>query len=220
MGDVLSIGEWSTNGDLIADVARLGWLSDELTVLDATYGRGRFWTKYRPPLLVGVDIDPAKCPGGDSVDFRRLPFPDRSFDVVVFDPPYKLNGSSQLGGFDEDYGVAGAPVTRQERMRTIAEGAKECARVAARHLLVKCQDQVSGGKMRWQTDAVTAIAYAAGFRKADRFDFRSKGMPQPGTRRQQHARHSVSQLLVFTRGKADDGADIDEVTGPRLVPAW
>lgn len=202
--EVQSIGDWSTNAELIADVAVLGWLADDLTVLDATYGLGAFWTKYRPPLLTGVDINPERSPWGCAVDFRDLPFDDRSFDVAVLDPPYKLNGTPSLEGFDASYGVD-ARSSWQDRMRLIADGARECARVARKHLLVKCQDQVVSGKMRWQTDVVTEVAYRAGFRKADRFDFRSAGIPQPAGRRQQHARHSVSQLLVFTRGVQDNG---------------
>lgn len=34
MTEIQSIGRWATNGDLIAEVARLGWIADGLTVLD------------------------------------------------------------------------------------------------------------------------------------------------------------------------------------------
>lgn len=204
MGEIQSIGGWANNAELLADVAALGWITDEMTVLDATYGKGAFWKVYRPARLTGADINIDCSPCGRSVDFRNMPFADRMFDVVVFDPPYKLNGTPELGEFDVAYGID-VSTTWQDRMQTIAAGTKECARVARRHLLVKCQDQVVSGKMRWQTDVVTNIAYAAGFRKADRFDLRSKGLPQPEGRRQVHARHSASQLLVFTRGRQDNG---------------
>lgn len=203
--EVRSIGDWANNAELIADVASLGWITDDMTVLDATYGLGRFWTKYHPPLLVGIDIDPAKSPGRRSDDFRCLSFDDRAFDVVVFDPPYKLSGTPALGDFDAAYGIDVAANWR-DRMRLIVDGAVECARVAKRHLLVKCQDQVVSGQMRWQTDAVTEAVVPLGFRKADRFDLDCGGRPQPAGRRQVHARHSASQLLVFTRGRADNGA--------------
>lgn len=210
MTEIQSIGRWATNGELIADVARLGWITDDLTVLDTTYGRGRFWTRYRPAQLVGVDIDPAKSLTGESVDFRCLPWPERAFDVVVFDPPYKLSGTPRLGDFDAAYGVD-VPASWRDRMRLIAEGAAECARVARRHLLVKCQDQVVSGQMRWQTDVVTEVVTARGFRKADRFDFVSGGRRQPEGRGQAHARHPASQLLVFTRGRVDNGAPASDL---------
>lgn len=57
------------------------------TVLDATYGKGRFWSWPHNLHIVGVDIDP---PGPVSLvaDYRNLPFPQRSFDVLVFDPVF------------------------------------------------------------------------------------------------------------------------------------
>lgn len=203
--DILSVGEWKSNADLIADVAALGWIADDMTVLDATYGLGRFWTTYRPPLLIGVDVNPAKCSGGPPCDFRDLPYDDRSVDVVVFDPPYKLNGTPSLDDFDTAYGIE-VPTDWRDRMALIADGAEECARVARKHLLVKCQDQVVSGKVRWQTDVVTEAVTPQGFRKADRFDYGAgRGRKQPDGRTQRHARHDASQLLVFTRGSVDNG---------------
>jgi hypothetical protein len=35
---VMAIDKWATNAALIADVASLGYLSDDLLILDATYG--------------------------------------------------------------------------------------------------------------------------------------------------------------------------------------
>lgn len=203
--EILSVGDWKSNADLIADVARLGWITDDDLVLDATYGLGRFWTTYHPPLLVGLDLDPTKSQTGWGVDFRDLPYDDAVFDVVVFDPPYKLNGTPALGEFDAGYGIA-EPTDWRSRMALILDGARECARVAKKHLLVKCQDQVVSGQVRWQTDAVTEAVTGLGFRKADRFDFGAgRGRKQPPGRRQVHARHDASQLLVFTRGNVDNG---------------
>jgi hypothetical protein len=57
------------------------------TVLDCTYGAGRFWNWNHSLAVTGVDIDP---PGPVSVvaDYRSLPFPAGSFDVMCFDPPF------------------------------------------------------------------------------------------------------------------------------------
>lgn len=199
MTEIQSVGAWPTNGALIADVAALGWITNEMTVLDVTYGYGKFWTVYRPPLLTGTDINPNKSDKG-SVDFTNLPYQDDWFDVVVFDPPYKLSGTPSLDDFDEKYGIE-MPTRWQDRMTLIVEGAAECARVAHHTVIVKCQDQVVSGKMRWQTDEVTTAITSVGFRKADRFEYGAgRGRPQPDGRMQKHARHEASQLLVFARG--------------------
>lgn len=198
----MSVGEWNNNAELIADVARLGYLGDEhcSLVLDPTYGNGRFWNIYRPRYLIACDIDPAKTPT-KVVDFTDMPFSDGSFEAVTFDPPYRLNGTPSLKQMDEDYGTS-VKVRWQDRMDLIRRGAVECARVVkpGGYLLTKCQDQVVSGRMVWQTDAITACV-GAGFTKVDRFDLLSY-RPQPKGRSQKHARHNASQLLVFQKEKA------------------
>lgn len=198
-GPVMAIGEWRDNGELIADVAALGYLDGH--VLDCTYGLGRFWTKWEPERLMASDLDVSKSPCGVSVDFTAMPWTDRMFDAVVFDPPYKLNGTP-TEGVDARYGVA-TPTRWQDRMDLIAAGVVECCRVLAPggHLLVKCQDQVCSGQVRWQTDLVTRAAEGEGLRKADRFDLLSY-RAQPAGRPQVHARRNSSQLLVFRKEAA------------------
>lgn len=190
--------DWPTNADLIADVAKLGWLRDDDRVLDCTYGLGVFWKKWRPRRFVGCDIDVDKSPLGRSVDFTDLPWRDRFFDAVVFDPPYKLNGTPD-GAVDGRYGVHEV-ATWQDRMGLIGAGARECARVSGDRLLVKCQDQVSSGQVRWQTDYVTDVIQGlGGWRKVDRFDMTGTARPQPEGRKQKHAHDRPSTLLVFQR---------------------
>src|SRR5690606_19469475 len=106
---VPAIHAWPTNGDLIADVAKLYDFGK--SVLDATYGRGRFWTKYRPVGLVRNDIDPAS-PVDFHFDFRDLPWGDETFDTEAIDPPYKLSGTLALGEFDRRFGLN--PLNRDE----------------------------------------------------------------------------------------------------------
>lgn len=203
---VLSFGGWADNAELIADCARLGYLRKDWRTLDTTYGMGSFWKLWEPDVLVGCDLDPDKSPVGIPVDFTDLPFIDRSFDAVVFDPPYKL-GTPETAyvnktkhAFDSLYGVDKVALRWQDRMDLIRSGLAECARVLGDgYLLVKCQDQVCSGKIRWQTDAVTVWARGLGLGKVDRFDFKSY-RPQPKGRRQVHAARNTSQLLVFKRG--------------------
>lgn len=193
---VLAAHTWRNNAEMIADVARLGYLNGH--VMDATYGEtGGFWTIWRPDGLVAHDLKV------DGVDFTALPELDATYHAVVFDPPYKLSGTPASAGFDTRYGVD-QYVRWQDRMLLILRGVAECGRVVkpGGHLLVKCMDQVCSGQMRWQTDAVTRKAQESGFRKVDRFDLLGKFRPQPAGRSQVHARGRPSTLLVFRKESA------------------
>lgn len=193
---VLAAHSWRDNGELIADVAALGYLRLEDRTLDMTWGRGRFWTRFRPTVLVGVDLNTDADVRADNAD---LPFADSTFDAVVYDPPYKLNGTPSLGDFDNRYGVDRA--TRwQDRHDLIIEGIDEAARVlrSGGVFLLKCQDQVCSGAMRWQTDEFSEAARNVGLEKIDRFDLLGKHRPQPMEgRTQRHAHGRPSTLLVF-----------------------
>lgn len=202
---VLAAQAWPTNGHLIYDVARLGHLRRTDRILDVTFGLGRFWRLWWPTdgALLGVDLDPTKSQTGEPVDFTALPYPDRSWDVVVLDPPYKLNGTSreQDRAADEQYGVH-VPGSWQDRHDLIYRGIDECTRVAARTLLVKCQAQVCGGRIRWQDRLFADRAEAHGFELVDRFDLLGKHRKQPMDGRVQRTAHGrPSTLLVLESAK-------------------
>lgn len=204
---VPAVHAWSDNATLIRDVAELGHLHHDDVVVDATYGRGKFWKHWQPAKLIQHDLY-----RGDGVDFRHLPEADESVDVVVLDPDYKLNGTPALGDFDDRYGTD-ERLTWQERMAKIDAGVIEAARVL-RHkgrLLLKCQDQVCSGKVRWQTHVFTNTAEAHGMRLLDRFDLLGGGRVQPMEQKpdaagnprpdrvQRHAHGRPSTLLVFVK---------------------
>lgn len=195
---VYAFGERFTNADLVVDLNVLGYFPG--SVLDVTYGAGRWWNKFRPDGLVGCDLNPARSPFGRSVDFCDLPFDDCSFDTVVFDPPYKLNGKSHNFADDDSYGVGGDFVSAADRMSLIGRGLDECCRVASRFVVLKCQDQVTSGHMVWQTrvfsDRVEAFG---GFRLVDSLMVRGY-RKQPGNKRQVHAHRDYSTCLVFKKG--------------------
>jgi hypothetical protein len=202
---VMAIGTWRNNAELIADMPRLGYLRDEWFILDPTYGLGRFWTKWRPRNLHASDISPALSPIKPAIDFTKMPWPSRFFDAVVFDPPYKLNGTSTGKGAsaaDVRYGVTEyAP--QADRHTLITDGITECVRVlkVGGTLLIKCQDQVCGGKVRWQTREFADHAESLGCRLVDMLHIQSY-RPQPPGRRQQHARRNYSTMLVLRREAA------------------
>jgi hypothetical protein len=195
---VMAHGEWLSNGHLIADCARLGYLQPAWRTLDPTYGLGTFWGEWRPDELVKSDLAPMFA-NVHRHDVTALPWKDRAFDCVVLDLPYKLNGTPTQA-VDRRYGVH-EPARWQDRMGLLRAGAVECARVLGDgYLLVKCQDQVCAGRMRWQTDEITEAVRKVGLGKVDRLDFPSY-RPQPEDDRvQRHARHNTSQLLIFKRG--------------------
>lgn len=199
-GLVQSYGDWRNNAELIADVARLGYLDDY--VLDATYGDGKFWTLWQPKVLTRNDLH-KEATFNHAFDFRCLPTDwGDIFDAVVFDPPYKLAGRRDLAKMDAAYGTD-KRVNRAETMALIRDGAIECYRCVkpGGYLHVKCMDQVEGGMKRWQTDLVTNAIEGVGGIKVDRFDIHSDGIPQPEGRTQRTSRNHRSTLLVFRKPK-------------------
>lgn len=182
------------NADLMVACHELGYIRDDDEVLDATYGLGRFWSNWRPQHLHTNDL---YTEADSHDDFCDLRFTDSIFDVVVLDPPYKLNGTPSKGGpanSDNDYGV-GTYTPWQARHALIYDGIRECSRVARRNLLIKCQDQVSSGKVRWQTHLFTDIAEDEGMELVDVLHVPGH-RPQPPGRRQVHAARNYSTLLV------------------------
>lgn len=209
---VYAATEWPNNGAMIADVARI-YLRREWPTIDVTYGKGVFWKLFRPDVLVCHDL------ASDGVDFRDLPHGDGEFMVSALDPSYKLHGTAtaKLVEFDERYGL-GRYMSVADRHRMICDGIVETGRVTAPKgfLLVKCQDQVCGGRVHWQTRIFAEQAEKCGFVLVDRFEMLRKGRPQPkrklkpakdGTPRiqkrpQQHALHNISTLLVLQKRAA------------------
>lgn len=195
---ILAAQPWPNNAAMIADCARMGYLRKEWLTLDPTYGKGNFWTEWQPTCLHKSDKFTCK-PGlfRYNDDFTALQWSDRSFDAVVFDPPYKFNGTPSSP--DIPYGVH-EPTRWQDRLQLMKDGVVECARVLKPkgYLLVKCMDQVVSGKVVWQTDHMTATAINAGCVKVDRLDFLTSPRPQPHSR-QLHARRNYSTLLIFRK---------------------
>jgi len=194
---VMAVHDWPSNAELIADCARLGYLHEDWLTLDPTYGMGTFWKVFRPRSLVAHDIDPAKAPDGAlDVTYMAERHAAETFDAVVFDPPYKLNGTPTDTA---RYGVHVAR-TWAERKDLMGMGFFECVVVlkSGGYLLVKCQNQVCSGKVRWQTDWYARWARAAGLEKVDELHMLSY-RPQPSGRRQVHARRNHSTMLVFRK---------------------
>jgi len=196
---VQSVVQSQRNGPLIAAAAQL-WIKDTDRVLDVTYGRGLFWTEYRPSDLTTHDIDI------DGVDFRSLPHPNDSFDVIVFDPPYILRGgeptSSTVAEFNDRYGLNGIH-TMAELRDLIGGGLHEAIRVLtpSGRLLVKCTDQISSGKFVANHLFVVSTCIAGGLTQVDEFVHYS-GTGPGSWDRQIHSRRAHSFLCILQKGRA------------------
>lgn len=199
----MSVGYWNTNGELIRDVWNFyvtpRW--PEPRCMDVTYGRGGWWTEIDPPQLIKHDI---KMTG---VDFRNLPYGDRSFDAVFFDPDYIAPGgrkTSTIPDFNDRYGLKPEYETpRSLEENWIFPGLTECLRVTDNHglVFVKCANYVTSGKL-WR-GAEHIIQHGENqphVRLYDMIVHVSGTGPQPGGRRKLHARSNSSVLLVFRKG--------------------
>lgn len=201
---VMAISEAKNNAELIVECVDLGYLHADWHTLDPTYGLGRFWSKWQPTNFRRHDLDPQRAPDGP-MDFRLLfnHYDAATFHAVVFDPPYKLNGTGGSHPSDEAYGVATQGIPWQARMLLCTDGIYQCARVLkpGGYLLVKCQDQVCSGKVRWQTLEFAHYARSLSIYPCELVDMLhlASYRPQPQGRRQVHARRNYSTMLVLRR---------------------
>lgn len=200
---VLSAVVARNNGILIALIAPL-WLEGARAVVDVTYGRGGFWTHYRPENLTCHDLFL-----GDGVDFRDLPHLDGTFDRVVMDPPYVAPGGRKTTGpkmadMNTRYGMLTTQATPRAQWDYIRDGCQEAFRVLEPGglLLLKAMDYVWSGKVQWVTRWAKDDLEADGFTVEDEVIHVGGTGPQPtknrdgSPRRQVHVRRNHSVLIV------------------------
>ena len=164
-----------SNGVVIEQVARLGYFGQPGdAVLDLTYGRGMWWTRFRPEfLMIGQG------------DFTDRPEVNGSVPVVCFDPPYISTGSRDTSTIDDFYDRFGLGELKGWRAirRLMDDGLAECARILRPrgYLLVKCMDYVESGSKVWNTFHVVMEAEGLGLRLVDRFVHLSGAAPSRRT---------------------------------------
>jgi hypothetical protein len=199
-----------TNADLMAAVADL-YLSG--SVLDVTYGEGKWWDRYTPAEFAAHDKFKL-----DGVDFCDLPDPDGSFDTVCFDPPYVISGSPSTdrlcAEFQDRFGIgthnlSNARNTSAGELRFQAllhAGLSECVRVSRCWVLVKCMEFAQGSHA--STDfhdipyLMTKWALDLGCVKHDQIVHHTGSGPGGhNIRTVKRARRHHSYLLVFRKGR-------------------
>lgn len=186
-----------SNAEMISQVAEL-YLKDDMIILDPTYGRGMWWKKWKPKILVARDL------ATTGHDYTHMPDPNETFDAVAFDPPYVVKGGRETSGiteFDDRYGLKNAAKTPKKLLEETKIGLSECFRVVKPGgiVLLRTMSYISSGK---RVPAVTELAHYAstiGFEELDMLIYANKGRMQPPGRRQVHFRNNYSVLFVFRR---------------------
>lgn len=197
-----------TNAELMMDCIELGYVRPQLDgddvgpILDATYGEGGMWKDVDPPhALIKNDLDPDR--GDVHFDYREPPAKWAGlFSTIVFDPPYKLQGSHSTGNAElsQRFGLSNyqSVADIHSDMRLGVLQLYSCLREHG-FMLVKCQDQVAGGQMRWQTHLVASWAGEVGLHVVDQLMVAGY-RPQPKGRVQRTAHRDYSSLMVLRKG--------------------
>lgn len=196
-------------------------------IADVTFGTGAFWRDvdlkanryelHASDLARGKQSSKAGIKADGGVDCRALRYDGDSFDCVVLDPPYlegfyrrrnsQKGASGQLGSFREYYS-SGRERSRgklkwhdavlEMYLLAGAEGLRVLKTGGV--LVVKCQDEVSGGLQRLTHVEVISGYEQMGFYVRDLFVLVRQN--NPGVSRlktQRHARKNHSYFLVFEK---------------------
>ena len=188
-----------SNADLIRTIAPLYLCG---TVLDVTYGGGKWWDLWRPPELHVLEA---------GEDFRTLVrYGDRSVDTVCFDPPYVESGSRTTSSRTDFLDRFGLGTDRDERISPagirdlLVDGIREACRVARAFVLVKCMEYVAWHRFHDAPTAAIRTAELEGWELHDRIVHASGGGIGGGYRVRdvKRTQRAHSYLLVFAPAPA------------------
>lgn len=203
------------NNNLISDVLSL-YAKPGFVIGDVTFGKGAFWD--------GIDLSPYRIIGSDivskadalkthtkycknltllwNVDFCHLPYKDKIFDMIFFDPPYTHNPGTML--IESMY--RNAQTTKRFNHKDIVdlyrEGIQEAKRVLkiGGFLCVKCRDEIESSRQCWAHREVYDIATTElGMYPKDLFILKQMSYVYIQHKTQQHARKNHSYLWVFIK---------------------
>lgn len=176
------------------------YFRDEDIFLDPCFGKGNFWSIYKPKRLIKHDLFLL-----DEVDARNLPEEDNSVDIVVLDLPLVSKGGRNTSGmkeFDAAYGLKRAPKSPEALHLVIAVAMVEAYRVLKRGglLINKSCDYISSGKYIPGHFWVVRDALKTGFFQVDEIiHYRGSLGPQPPNRGQKHSHRSHSFYSIFIK---------------------
>jgi SAM-dependent methyltransferase len=174
-------------------------------ILDATVNGGRFWKGSKRP-TIGLDIEPKHCPNLVA-DNTNMPFRDRAFDVVVYDPPHIPNqGKDKKKDFNSRFGLLlrSSKENHYTFSHTFPPFVREAYRVlkAEGILFCKITDYVHHHRYQWAHIEFFNAAREAGFTPCDCIVKIRKGpIIDPKWKRAHHSRRQHCYWLVFRKSK-------------------
>jgi len=168
--------------------------------IDATYGKGNFYSGKVPKPARIFDAEPQPGTGAEQGFSYALPLEDASVGSIVYDPPflpYTSEGSvikehfrqySSYGALREDWSRS-----MDEFWRVLRPGG---------FVLFKYQNSVSSGSNVWLEDWLRPYCYLGGWKRKDAFFLMSTSTINhyPGGM-QYHARKGVSFFDVWEKPK-------------------
>ena len=172
------------------------------TILDATYGLGRFWTNSPlTPLVTGIDLIP-RVPHVQKMDCTHTTFASGSFDVVTYDPPHLSDSVSPHSSkiYLHAYGDAG----RAEHAGvTFPAAFKEISRllVPGGICVTKIADMVNRARAQWHHFQCAEAAREADLTWCDLLVKVRKSALMSKWSHAYHARKYHCFWMVFRKGK-------------------
>lgn len=164
-------------------------------LVDATWGRGRFWSGQE---VVGID-----CVGAPPIlaDNTTLPLRDGAVGTLFYDPPHLPPGGPKSNWPGRGYGTA-EWVWEGYCPEPHAAFLSEAARVVRRKdglLVVKSADSINGRRPHWLTFLLHNLAEQAGFKLYDWvISYRQAPMiSSKWTRGTYHAKKHHAHWLLF-----------------------
>jgi hypothetical protein len=196
---------YNSNFDTIKNIMFL--YNIEQFDLDCTYSKGAFWKDLPSPKfksdLYPVNEDVVQASS------ENLPFGDGSMKNIMYDPPFVIAGKTYKDNKDGSSIMA----KRFEGYNTYNDltvnyynTLKELYRICEKggHVVMKCQDTVSGGKNHFSHCLIMNMAMEIGFYPRDLFILNSNvRINSFGTKwtKQEHARKYHSYFWVFEKVK-------------------
>jgi hypothetical protein len=172
-------------------------------ILDATVNGGRFWRDTKRK-IVGLDIASTHRPSVVGSN-TQMPFADRRFDVVVYDPPHVPNqGKDDQKDFTVRFGLGERSPKEHGYNFSYLYPAflREAYRVLRMDgiLLCKITDYVHNHQYQWAHVDLVQAAIAAGFRACDCIIKIRKGpIIDPKWKTAHHSRRQHCYWLIFRK---------------------